>query len=203
MQTFRKLPMIRPSRKMPATNHEFDCATSGCMTSICLDSNVPMLNTRADAPCGTATPKALSAVCDNSRSCPGLNRAIRRYEHRRWTIDDNRRVLPFSWGLEHIGGPATIPLIPARFLNPWVERTLAHSDDWYRPRPPRITICIPRKVPARASRALPSPASCESPWPENNLRLRAIFCRAQARPRSRAAAAVECQMGVQVNICRG
>ena len=27
---------------------------------------------------------------------------IHRYEHRRWNTDDNRRVLPFSWGLEHI-----------------------------------------------------------------------------------------------------
>ena len=29
---------------------------------------------------------------------------IRRYEHRRWTTDDNRMVRPFEWGLEHIGG---------------------------------------------------------------------------------------------------
>ena len=27
---------------------------------------------------------------------------IRRYEHRRWTTDDNRMVRPFEWGLEHI-----------------------------------------------------------------------------------------------------
>jgi len=29
---------------------------------------------------------------------------IRRYEHRRWTTDDNRKVRPFAWGIEHIGG---------------------------------------------------------------------------------------------------
>ena len=33
-----------------------------------------------------------------------FERRIRRYEHRRWTTDDNRRVQPFHWGLEHIGG---------------------------------------------------------------------------------------------------
>ena len=33
-----------------------------------------------------------------------FERKIRRYEHRRWTTDDNRRVRPFEWGLEHIGG---------------------------------------------------------------------------------------------------
>src|SRR5208337_2993194 len=27
---------------------------------------------------------------------------IRRYEHRRWTTDDNRMVRPFAWGLEHL-----------------------------------------------------------------------------------------------------
>src|SRR5208337_4351378 len=27
---------------------------------------------------------------------------IRRYEHRRWTTDDNRMVRPFEWGLEHL-----------------------------------------------------------------------------------------------------
>jgi hypothetical protein len=35
-----------------------------------------------------------------------FERRIRRYEHRRWTTDDNRRVQPFEWGLEHIGGGA-------------------------------------------------------------------------------------------------
>jgi len=27
---------------------------------------------------------------------------IRRYEHRRWTTDDNRMVRLFEWGLEHL-----------------------------------------------------------------------------------------------------
>ena len=30
---------------------------------------------------------------------------IRRYEHRRWTTDDNRMVRPFEWGVEHLEVP--------------------------------------------------------------------------------------------------
>ncbi|MBI3405373.1 MAG: alpha/beta hydrolase family protein [Acidobacteria bacterium] len=83
---------------------------------------------------------------------------IRRYEHARWTTDDNRRVYPFVWGLEHIGGPsaqpkkaAVVPGLPpvlgsqnkppvdpasedaqARaFLDKWVEETVAKSTDWF------------------------------------------------------------------------
>jgi hypothetical protein len=63
-----------------------------------------------------------------------LEQKIRRYEHRRWTEDDNRRVRPFAWGLEHIGGRADEP-DPRSFLHPWVEHTLAHSDDWFQSDP--------------------------------------------------------------------
>jgi hypothetical protein len=34
---------------------------------------------------------------------------IRRYEHRRWTTDDNRMVRPFEWGLEHLEEVASEP----------------------------------------------------------------------------------------------
>src|SRR6202035_6030302 len=59
-----------------------------------------------------------------------LEQKIRRYEHARWTTDDNRRVYPFEWGLEHIGGRSDEP-DPRGFLNTWVEETLAHSDEWF------------------------------------------------------------------------
>src|SRR5260370_189849 len=41
-----------------------------------------------------------------------FERKIRRYEHRRWTTDDNRRVQPFHWGLEHIRGSPHHPNPP-------------------------------------------------------------------------------------------
>ncbi len=64
-----------------------------------------------------------------------LETKIRRYEHARWTTDDNRRVLPFDWGLEYIGGDANDP-DPRAFLNRWVPETIAHSDEWLAATPP-------------------------------------------------------------------
>ena len=59
-----------------------------------------------------------------------LEQKIRRYEHARWTTDDNRQVYPFEWGLEHIGGRADEP-DPRGFLKEFVEKTIAHSDEWF------------------------------------------------------------------------
>jgi hypothetical protein len=82
---------------------------------------------------------------------------IRRYEHRRWTVDNNRRVFPFEWGLEHIGGPRIAPgdaaaaaaaaaglhsianpaaraaqaVDPRAFLTEFARRTIASSDEWF------------------------------------------------------------------------
>lgn len=63
-----------------------------------------------------------------------LEQAVRRYEHRRWTRDNNRRSLPFAWGLEHLDGPAPAEMNgtdPRRWLEAWAERTIASSDDFY------------------------------------------------------------------------
>jgi hypothetical protein len=84
---------------------------------------------------------------------------IRRYEHRRWTRDDNRRVLPFDWGLEHLGGHADEP-DPRGFLDAWVEHTLANSAAWF------------DTTPASDYRldggVLSFTSQIKSPWPENN-----------------------------------
>jgi hypothetical protein len=56
--------------------------------------------------------------------------AIRRYEHRRWTTDDNRMVRPFEWGLEHIDGD---PLNdePRAFLREYTQNAIQHSAEWF------------------------------------------------------------------------
>jgi hypothetical protein len=59
-----------------------------------------------------------------------LEQAIRKYEHRRWTTDDNRRVHPFEWGLQHIGGSAH-EADPRAWLDRFVEQTIAASEDWF------------------------------------------------------------------------
>ena len=63
-----------------------------------------------------------------------LEQRIRRYEHARWTTDNNRRVFPFEWGLEHVGGGSHEP-DPRRFLNAWVDQTLASSEEWFAAEP--------------------------------------------------------------------
>jgi len=65
-----------------------------------------------------------------------LEQTIRKYEHRRWTTDDNRRVYPFEWGLQHVGGSANEPE-PRAWLDRYVADTIANSDQWYATRPAR------------------------------------------------------------------
>jgi hypothetical protein len=88
-----------------------------------------------------------------------LERKIRRYEHMRWAQEPNRRTLPFAWGLEHIGGSATVA-DPRAFLDRFVEETLAHSDEWY--------ASTPAEDYSLADDVLTFTSAIASPWPENN-----------------------------------
>ncbi len=102
-----------------------------------------------------------------------LERQIRRYEHLRWARDNNRRVLPFAWGLEHICGRAEEP-DPRAWLAAWAERTVAESDQWY------------------ATQAAPDyrlegdwltfTSAVPSPWPENNRVYARFFPARKAGP---------------------
>jgi pimeloyl-ACP methyl ester carboxylesterase len=89
-----------------------------------------------------------------------LERKIRRYEHMRWAQEPNRRTLPFAWGLEHIAGSANEP-DPRAYLDHFVEKTLAHSDDWY--------ATSPANDYSLDGDILTFTSAIESPWPENNL----------------------------------
>src|SRR5580693_6690223 len=59
-----------------------------------------------------------------------VEQRVRRYEHMRWAQEPNRRVLPFAWGLEHIGGDADDP-DPRGFLDRFAEATIARSEEWF------------------------------------------------------------------------
>ena len=59
-----------------------------------------------------------------------FERKIRRYEHRRWTTDDNRRVQPFDWGLEHIGGDPGDPN-PGEFVRNYAKHAIENSSEWF------------------------------------------------------------------------
>jgi hypothetical protein len=89
-----------------------------------------------------------------------FERRIRQYEHRRWTTDDNRRVMPFDWGLEHIGGdPNTAD--PAAFVREYAHWAIEHSREWF--------ACTPATDYWLDSEGvLTFTSSIRSAWPENN-----------------------------------
>jgi hypothetical protein len=86
--------------------------------------------------------------------------AIRRYEHRRWTTDDNRMVRPFEWGLEHIDGD---PLNdePRAFLRDYTRNAIEHSAEWFTGR--EVT-----DFELRRDNVLRFTSPMESACPENN-----------------------------------
>jgi len=85
---------------------------------------------------------------------------IRRYEHRRWTTDDNRMVRPFEWGLEHIGGRAD-ESDPSGFVHHYAGKAIENSREWYEPEPAKDY-----KVDAES--VLTFTSAIRSPFPENN-----------------------------------
>jgi Prolyl oligopeptidase family len=89
-----------------------------------------------------------------------FERKIRRYEHRRWTTDDNRRVQPFHWGLEHIGGDPSDPH-PAEYVRQYAKYAIENSPEWFAAAPANDYALDLENV-------LSFSSSVESPWPENN-----------------------------------
>src|SRR5262249_43388704 len=90
-----------------------------------------------------------------------FERRIRRYEHRRWTHDDNRRVQAFAWGLEHIGGNVE-DRDPAAFVLNYARRATENSHEWYATTPaPDYRL--------DSEQVLTFTSSLASPWPENNV----------------------------------
>ena len=75
-----------------------------------------------------------------------FERKIRRYEHRRWTTDDNRRVQPFDWGLEHIGGDPADPN-PAEYVRQYAKQAIENSAEWFATTPADDYRSRPRKRP--------------------------------------------------------
>jgi dienelactone hydrolase len=89
-----------------------------------------------------------------------FERKIRRYEHRRWTTDDNRRVQPFDWGLEHIGGDPADPN-PSEYVHNYAKQAIEQSVEWFATNPADDYALDDENV-------LTFTSSIESPWRENN-----------------------------------
>lgn len=92
---------------------------------------------------------------------------IRRYEHKRWAAEPNRRTLPFNWGLEHIGGRAD-ETDPRGFLRQFVRHTLTTSDVWFAFENPSDYELKNAAVDSPWSAELEFTSSVRSSWPENN-----------------------------------
>lgn len=98
--------------------------------------------------------------------------AIRRYEHRRWTTDDNRMVRPFEWGLEHVDADGLHSASEARlFFAEYASEAIARSEEWFAPGEVRDY-----RLDNDSVLTFTSPLS--SPWPENNT-VHAQFCPAR------------------------
>lgn len=88
-----------------------------------------------------------------------FERRIRRYEHRRWTTDDNRRVQPFAWGLEHIGGAEVSD--PRAYAQRYAAEAIEKSREWY-------ACDAARDYRLDSQNALTFTSAIVSAWPENN-----------------------------------
>ncbi|RMG51454.1 MAG: hypothetical protein D6723_10700 [Acidobacteria bacterium] len=88
-----------------------------------------------------------------------MKRWIHAWERALYRRDDNRRVGPFAWGLDHLGIEGENP-DPRHRLHRFVERTLRNSDAFFTP-PPAITFHY-------QDGRLTFLSPIQSPWPENN-----------------------------------
>jgi hypothetical protein len=130
-----------------------------------------------------------------------LEQKIRRYEHRRWATDDNRRVLPFGWGIEYLGERRDEPN-PRAFLDAWTERTLAASEGWFAVEPAPDYVLHPPENSGHSGRVLTFTSAVESPWAENNRVHARLFAVRTTGPAVVVLPQWNAKWDVQVNICR-
>ena len=122
-----------------------------------------------------------------------LELKIRRYEHMRWAQEPDRRTLPFSWGLEHIGGKAG-EADPCGFLGCFVEGTLSRSTEWYGAKPIGDY--------AIQDDVLTFKSAIESPWCENNRVYGQLFCGRRKGPAVVVLAQWNARWEEQQDVCR-
>ena len=89
-----------------------------------------------------------------------FERRIRRYEHRRWTTDDNRRVQPFDWGLEYIDGDPR-DSDPAAYVRQYAKHAIENSKEWF-------AAGAANDYRLDSENVLTFTSSIASPWAENN-----------------------------------
>ncbi len=130
-----------------------------------------------------------------------LEQRIRRYEHSRWAAEPNRRVLPFAWGLEHIGGRLDDP-DPRGSLDWFAEEAVARSNEWFAVTPAEdYRLDGPGEAPGEAG-VLTFASAIQSPWPENNRVHARFFPAKHTGPAVVVLAQWNAKWHEQVDVCR-
>jgi hypothetical protein len=124
---------------------------------------------------------------------PWLEQRVLAYEQMRFAQEQNRRVLPFEWGLEHIGGRAN-EHDPRGWLDQFIEHTLARSDDWF--------ATDSASDYAVKDGVLSFTSAVVSPWPENNCVRAQVFCARRRGPAVVVLAQWNARWDEQQNVCR-
>ncbi|MGA8552981.1 MAG: prolyl oligopeptidase family serine peptidase [Candidatus Acidiferrales bacterium] len=133
------------------------------------------------------------AIFDGLHTMPWLEQKVRAYEQMRFAQEQNRRSLPFAWGLEHIGGSAN-QADPRAWLERFTIETLAHSDLWFSAGPANDY--------ALTDGVLTFNSAVESPWPENNLVHAQLFQARRQGPAVVVLAQWNSRWEEQQNVCR-
>ena len=122
-----------------------------------------------------------------------LEQKVLAYEQMRFAQEQNRRVLPFEWGLEHVGGDPN-DRNPRAWLDQFIAHTLAHSDDWF--------ATTPADDYQLEDNVLTFTSAVESPWPENNRVHAQLFKARRHGPAVVVLAQWNSRWEEQQNVCR-
>ena len=122
-----------------------------------------------------------------------LEQKVLAYEQMRFAQEQNRRVLPFEWGLEHVGGDPN-DRNPRAWLDQFIAHTLAHSDDWFD--------TTPADDYQLEDNVLTFTSAVESPWPENNRVHAQLFKARRHGPAVVVLAQWNSRWEEQQNVCR-
>src|SRR5271154_6314881 len=127
-----------------------------------------------------------------------IEQKVSAYEQMRFAQEPNRRVLPFAWGLEHIGGSAN-ECDPRGWLENFARDAVARSDEWF--------ATTPADDYALADNVLTFTSAIASPWPANNRVHAQFFPSRKSQNGTRGPAVVvlaqwNARWEEQQNVCR-
>src|ERR1700678_574587 len=115
------------------------------------------------------------------------------YEHMRFAQEPDRRVLPFAWGLEHIGGAAKAHR-PRGWLENFAGQAVLHSEEWFAVTPGDDYVL--------KDDVLTFTSAIKSPWPENNRVHAQLFQARRSGPAVVVLAQGNSRWEEQQNVCR-